>query len=164
MNSILSYYYKSVTRGRRGRGLSCTFLKIGRSALILRKSVLILVIFGLNFSIKMRKLKFLSFSRGKSSEYFLFDLTFLSFWWNVCQSAIIQRKLPCPDKFLIMRLYYDDLSVDCSTKESIHRFFSRAIWKNHENAKCLDFHFHNHKFSQRTYFGPFMLLQPLIYV
>ena len=29
-NSILSYYYRRVTRGRRGRSLSCTFLKIGR--------------------------------------------------------------------------------------------------------------------------------------
>ena len=104
MNSILSYYYRSVTRGRRGSGLSCTFLKIGRNAMILRKSVLILVIFRLNFSIKMGKLKFLSFSRGKSSKYFLFDLTFWSFWWNVYQSAIIQRKLPCPNKFLFMRL------------------------------------------------------------
>ena len=28
--SILSYYYRRVTRGRRGRSLSCTFLKIGR--------------------------------------------------------------------------------------------------------------------------------------
>ena len=27
-NSILSYYYWRVTRGRRGRSLSCTFLKI----------------------------------------------------------------------------------------------------------------------------------------
>ena len=29
-NSILSYYYRRVTRGRRGRSLSCTFLKIGK--------------------------------------------------------------------------------------------------------------------------------------
>ena len=29
-NSILSYYYRCVTRGRRGRNLSRTFLKIGR--------------------------------------------------------------------------------------------------------------------------------------
>ena len=29
-NSILSYYYRCVTRGRRGRSLSCTFLKIGK--------------------------------------------------------------------------------------------------------------------------------------
>ena len=29
-NSILSYYYKRITRGRRGRSLSWTFLKIGR--------------------------------------------------------------------------------------------------------------------------------------
>ena len=29
-NSILSYYNSRVTRGRKERGLSCTFLKIGR--------------------------------------------------------------------------------------------------------------------------------------
>ena len=29
-NSILSYYYRCVTRGRRGRSLSCSFLKIGK--------------------------------------------------------------------------------------------------------------------------------------
>ena len=29
-NSVLSYYYRRVTRGRREGGLSCTFLKIGR--------------------------------------------------------------------------------------------------------------------------------------
>ena len=29
-NSLLSYYYRRVTSGRRGRSLSCTFLKIGR--------------------------------------------------------------------------------------------------------------------------------------
>ena len=29
-NSILSFHYSCVTRGRRGRGLSCTFFKIGK--------------------------------------------------------------------------------------------------------------------------------------
>ena len=29
-NSMLSYYYRGVTRGRRGRSLSCTFLEIGK--------------------------------------------------------------------------------------------------------------------------------------
>ena len=42
--------------------------------------------------------------------------------------------------------------------------FSRALKKNHENAKCLDFEFHNLKFSQEMYFVPFMLLHPLTYV
>ena len=63
-----------------------------------------------------------------------------------------------------MRLYYNDLSADLSTKESIHRFFGRALYKNHENAKCLDFQFHNLKFSQEMYFEPFMIPQPLTYV
>ena len=56
-----------------------------------------------------------------------FGLSFLSFCWNIYQSAIIQRKLPCPDKFLVMHLYYNGLSTDCSTKESTHRFFRRAL-------------------------------------
>ena len=28
-----------------------------------------------------------------------------------------------------MRLYYNDLSADCSTKELIHRFFGRVLLK-----------------------------------
>ena len=88
------------------------------STLILRKGVLILVIYGLNFS--------------------LFGLLFLRFWWNVYQSAIIPRKLPCADKFLVRRLHHNDLSADCSTKESIRKFLKRAIQKIHENTKCLE--------------------------
>ena len=55
------YYYRRVTRGRRGRGLFFTFLKIGR------KCVLILVIYGLNFLFKMQ---FLTFSRTKNPKSF----------------------------------------------------------------------------------------------
>ena len=36
--------------------------------------------------------------------------------------------------------------------------------KNTENAKFPDFQFHNLKFSQERYFGPFILLQPLTYI
>ena len=36
--------------------------------------------------------------------------------------------------------------------------------KKYESAKCLDFQFHNPKFSQERYFGSLILLQPLTYV
>ena len=42
------------------------------------------------------------------------------------QSALIPRKLPCPEKLLVMGLHYNDLN-DCSTKELIHRFLGRAF-------------------------------------
>ena len=71
--------------------------------------------------------------------------------FNEYQSALIPRKLLCPDKFLVTHLHLNDLSVDCSRKESIHRFFGRTLFKNHENAKCPDFQFHNLKFSQEKY-------------
>ena len=37
-NSILSYYYRRVTRGKRGRGLYLTFLKIGRNCFDFEKN------------------------------------------------------------------------------------------------------------------------------
>ena len=74
------------------------------------------------------------------------------------QGALIPRKILCPDKFLVTRLYFNDLSADCSRKESIDRLFGRTFLKNHENRKCPDFQFHNLKFCQERYFGPFMLL------
>ena len=37
------------------------------------------------------------------------------------------------------------------TKKSIHKFFGAALKKNHEHATCLDFHFHNPKFSQKVF-------------
>ena len=108
--------------------------KLEKSVLILRKSVLILVIFGLNFSFKMQ---FLSLPRRKNLKFFLFGLSSFSFWWKVFQSAIIQRKLPCSNSRLCactIMTYYELLY-----KRINSRFFSRALWKNHENAKFLDF-------------------------
>ena len=57
------------------------------------------------------------------------------------QSALISRKLLCTGKFLVTRLYLNDLSVDCSREESIYRFLGRTLYKNHENAKCPNFSF-----------------------
>ena len=94
---ILSYYYRRVTIWRRGRGLSHTFFKIGRKCLILRKSVLILVIFGLNFSFKMQ---FLSFSRRKNPKFFPvwpFVLEFLMKCLSKCHNS---KKTPLPWQIL----------------------------------------------------------------
>ena len=71
-NSILSYYYRLVTRGR---SLSCTFLKIGRKCPDFEKNVLFLVILGLNFSFKMQ---FLSLSRRKTPKFWVFDEMFFN--------------------------------------------------------------------------------------
>ena len=57
-------YYERVTKGRRGRDLSCTFMKIERKCSFFGK---ILVIYGLNFSFKMQ---FLSFSCRKNPKFF----------------------------------------------------------------------------------------------
>ena len=34
-------------------------------------------------------------------------------------------------------------------KKSIHKFSGTALKKNHEHATCIDFQFHNLKFSQK---------------
>ena len=47
------------------------------------------------------KMQFLSFCRS----FFLQGLFFLCWSWNVCQNALILRKIPCPHKFLVKRLY-----------------------------------------------------------
>ena len=41
------------------------------------------------------------------------------------------------------------LCTGYSTKISIHKFFGRAVKKNHEYATCSHFQFHNLKFSQK---------------
>ena len=60
------------------------------------------------------------------------------------------------NKGILHFLITNGLSADCSTKEFIHRFFGRALQKNHENAKCINFQFHNLKFSQQRYFGLYL--------
>ena len=72
-----------------------------------------------------------------------------------CQSVLITKKTPLPRQVPGYAPVLNNLSADCSRKESIYRFFGRTLYKNHENAKCSDFQFHNYKFSQERYFGPF---------
>ena len=104
-NSILSYYYRRVTRWRRGRSLSCTFLKIGRKWPVLRKSLLNLVIFGLNVSFKMQFVSLLSRKNPKFFPVWPFDLQFLMKCFSECHNS---KKAPLP-KFPVMHLYYNDL-------------------------------------------------------
>ena len=91
-----------VTRGGRGEVSPVHFWKLEKSAQIWRKITLIVVIYGYNFSFKM---KFLRVSKGKHVDFFPAWPFFLVLLVNVYQSAITRRKLPCPKKFLVTRLY-----------------------------------------------------------
>ena len=42
------------------------------------------------------------------------------------------------------------LSTVYSTKKSIHKFFGTVVKKNYEHATCVDFQFHDLKFSQKV--------------
>ena len=53
------YQNRRVTRGGEEVGLTCPFSEIGKSALILRKNVLLAVIYELNFSFKVQFLRVL---------------------------------------------------------------------------------------------------------
>ena len=57
-----------------------------------------MVIYWFNISFKMH---FLSFSKKKNPRFFPAEPVFLVLWMNVYQSALIPRKFPCPDKFLV---------------------------------------------------------------
>ena len=59
--------YRGVTRGGRGEVSPALFWKLEKSAPIWRKNALIVVIYGYNFSFKMR---FLRVSRGKTRRFF----------------------------------------------------------------------------------------------
>ena len=66
-----------------------------------------------NFPLKMQ---FLNFPRRKNPNFslvFPFSpcFSFLCCRWNVYQSALILRKLPFPDTFLVARLYYNVFST-----------------------------------------------------
>ena len=70
---------RRVTRGGRGGGLPCPFLKIGKSALIFGKNILIVI------------------------NYVLGPF-FLVLYMIAYQSALISRKLPCSKNVVVMRL------------------------------------------------------------
>ena len=90
---------RRATRGVRGEVSPALFENWKKNPLHQRKNALIVVIYGYNFSIKM---KFLRVSRGK--DFFPAGPFFLVLQVNVYRSTLIRRKLPCPKKFLVTRL------------------------------------------------------------
>ena len=82
----------------------------GRSTLTFiknwKKNVLIVVIYGLNFSFTMQ---FLRVFRINSRRFFPAGPFFLALYMIIYQSDLILKKLPCPKKFLVTRL---NLSVE----------------------------------------------------
>ena len=135
-NSIVSYCNRRVIR----KGGEESDLILGKSALVLVISIGHLIKFLIKNCI---------FVGGKTQNFSLFSLSFLCF--DEYQSAIIPRKFPCPGNALLMGLYHN-------------AYLRKSTLKNHENVKCLDFQFHSLKFSQESYFGPFLILQLLIYL
>ena len=65
------------------------------------KNILIVVIYGINFSFKIQ---FLEVSRRNNWEFLPMVAFFLVPYMIPYQSALIPRKLPCPEKFQIARL------------------------------------------------------------
>ena len=100
-NCILSYYYRRVTRGR---SFSCTFLKIGRKYPDFEKKY---PDFG-HLWVKFLISNVISKFRRKIPKFFPvwpFVLEFLMKCFSKCHNS---RKATLP-KFLVMRLYYNDL-------------------------------------------------------
>ena len=64
------------------------------------------------------------------------------------------KKTPLPRQVPGYAPVLNDLSADCTRKESIYRFFGRTLYKNHENAKCPDFQFHNLKLIKKSILDP----------
>ena len=96
--------------GRRG----VPFRKLEIGVLIWGKNVLIVAIHGLNFSFKML---FLRVSRRENSKFSLWSFSSLCYRCNIYRTAIIPRKLPCPEKFLVMFL------LDRWCQKDIYLFF-----------------------------------------
>ena len=93
---IFSLIHSHETNGR--GGLPFPFLKI-KSAVILKKQVLIVSIFGLNFPLIMQ---FKSVEKKKLPNISV-GVFFLCFWRNVNRSVIVPRTLPCSEKFPVAR-------------------------------------------------------------
>ena len=111
------------------------------------------------------------FPEGKTQNvHYVFPFfpcfSFLCCRGNVYQSALIPRKLPCLDSFLVVRLYYNVFSINSFRFLMPHRLIDSVAehLKKHENAKCIDFQFHDLTFSQFKVFWTFMLQQPLTYI
>ena len=98
---IFLFVHRLATRGG-GGGLSCPSSKIEKIALILEKRPWLCP--SLGYAHLWKKLRIFSL-RG---------LFFLCFWWNVYRSALVTRKLPCPEKFVVARLVHLVFVVESS--------------------------------------------------
>ena len=59
------------------------------------------------------------------------------------------KKTPLPSPIPGYTPVLNGLSTGYSTQKLIHGFFGTALKKSHEHATCIDFQFHNLKFSQK---------------
>ena len=90
--------------GGEGGGLPCPFLKIKKSVLIsLKKNAPIVSIPRLNLPFKMYFWEYLG---EKNPKFFPAGPFFFNFWGNISRKALISWKLPCLEKFLVVRLQY----------------------------------------------------------
>ena len=83
-------------RGRVGGCLPCSFLKIGKSTLILEKNALIVSIHGLKVPFKMQFQEYLG---EKSPIFSLRGLFFLCFWRKAYRSVLIRKTSPVLKNF-----------------------------------------------------------------
>ena len=86
---------------QRGEGLPCPFSRNGKKCPNFGKNAQIVVICGLDFWFKMQ---FLRVSGEKNLEMFPAGPFFHVLYMIIYQSALIPRKLSCPEKFLVTRL------------------------------------------------------------
>ena len=68
-------------------------------------------------------MQFWSFSWRKNPKFFPVRPFFGSCVFDEYQSALIPRKIPCPSKVLVMRLYYNDLSAEEHFKKIMKMLF-----------------------------------------
>lgn len=84
------------------------FSKIAKKCLIWGKIPLTVATYGINLPFKLLVLRV---SRIENETFSLWGLCFLCCRWNIYRSALIIRKLPCPQKPMVTRLLFIKLSI-----------------------------------------------------
>ena len=98
MKSII--FYRHATRGQREKNSLPFFENQKKCTDFGKKKGPDSIILSLNLPFKMKFWEYL----GEKTP--LRSLFFFNFWQNVYWSALISRNLPCPEKFLVARLFY----------------------------------------------------------
>ena len=114
-------------------GFLCPFFKIEKKCPVFAKSTLFIFIYELNFSFKMLFLEYQGkwYPKFFSAERFFF----LCFRFNVYQSDLVLRNLPCLEKFLVTRLLLQvsfislSLSLSPSLSLSLYIYIYTYIYK-----------------------------------